>query len=763
MDKIDKKSKELLKKNKITKKNIKRRTTRQFFVFAFFSVILIYFLLRITYIYAVYGDEYSQRTIRQQVYGRRSHVDRIIRPNRGTILDRNGHILATSNTVYNVFLDVRLLAQARENQIAHTIQGLYDVLNIEPSRILSYIEINPETERPNRDTHFLILEREVDTLIEQRLRSLSLLHVHSEEDTQRFYPTNNISANIIGFLSGDYNHWGLEGRYNDYLIGIEGRRVRMFNEFGSAVTNHFSPITGNTLVTTLDYRLMEMAGRISEEYGNRYNANIAQVLIMDPNTGEILAMSQYPTFNNNYPTNFSYINSEILRNRFPNLSVQEATNELFGVWTNRAISYSFEPGSIFKPIVHSAALEEGLTYLGEEFFCPGYMIVAGQRISCWIIGGHGIINLEQSMAASCNVVSMILGARLGRDTMYNYLRDFGVGRTTGIDLNGEASAFALTYSRNQLNPVEIATTSFGQGFNMTAIQSMVAFSSIINGGDIVVPYIVSQILDGDNIVIQNTKTIRRNVISREVSEIWRNSMVGTIDWYRGTGTGARISGHLIGGKTGTAQQSDRVSGEYVFSFLGYLPADSPRYLVMVSLDRPNFPNEGSGPIQQMLRDVIEELIFIIGIRPHAEENIINSQNETYIIMPNFVGRTFLDAFTYFRENGVSVDPIGNGTIIANQYPEHGNIVMYSDTIRLYLSENGDNEYIIPDFLGMTINEARVILDSLVQEYIIVPVGFNENNINNSIDINSNYIVITQYPGAGSFANEDSTIILMVSN
>lgn len=700
-------------------KFIKKRNRKQKFLFSFFMIVMIGLFLRTAYIYVTYGHEYQQIAIRQQVYGRRRHVDRTINPNRGSIVDRNGQVLAISHTVYNIFADIRRLSQASEREVERTLEALYEVLGIDKNRMLEYIEINPQTNRPNRDTYFLILERQVPPLTESSLREHNLLHIHSEEDTLRVYPSGETVSSIIGFLSGDNNHWGLENSYNHFLTGTPGREVRMFNENGVVATNEFRPLTGYTLVTTLDLRLMQTAMEIAQVYGSNYHANTAQVLIMNPNTGEILAMAQYPSFNSNAPFNLNYINSERVREEIYETEENLRLNRLFGVWANLAISHSFEPGSIFKPMVHAAALEEGLTYPGQLFFCPGFHYVAGYYMPCWNEFGCGTLTLEQSMSISCNIVSMVLAERLGRDRLYTYMRDFGVGQTTGIDLSGEASVMALTYSRQQLNPVEIATSSFGQGFNMTSLQTITAFSAVINGGNVLIPYLVSQVTNGDNIVTQNTPTVRRNVISLETSQFWRDSMVGTLEWYRGTGRIATIDGYRIGGKTGTAQQGERIEGgDLVFSFIGYLPANDPQYVVMVTLDRPQSPNAGTASVSRMLRDVMEAIILQRGVRPYGAENLPQSP---LVNVEDYTGLYLIEVATRLQEKGLSFSTVGSGGRVVNQQPLQGSTVARGTQILLYLSDEGYQGALVqvPDLNGMEVQLAIEILQALNLSYNVL--------------------------------------------
>ncbi|MCL1995416.1 MAG: penicillin-binding transpeptidase domain-containing protein [Defluviitaleaceae bacterium] len=745
-------------KNRKSKKNnpVIKRNRKQRLVLIGFILFMMFLFFETTRIYITYGEEYRQLAMRQQVYGRR-HVDRTVNPNRGSIVDRNGQVLAVSHTVYNIFIDVILLAQATENEVERTLETLYDVLDIPKERIQEYISIEPQTGQPNRNTHFLVVARQVSPLNEALIRNTGLRHVHSEEDTLRTYPAGDIIGPIVGFLSGDGNHWGLERTYDTFLTGRPGREVRMFNETGIVTTNEFRPVTGYTLVTTLDLQLMTRAKDIAQEFGSRYNANTAQVVIMNPNTGEILAMAQYPSFNNNDPFNLNYITSPRLREEIYYMSDQERINTLFGLWANSAISHSFEPGSIFKPITSAIALEERVTFPGEMFFCPGYFMVLGERIPCWNEWGQGQISLEEAMAASCNVVSMILAERLGRNTFYNYLREFGVGQTTGIDVSGEASFLALTYSLHQLNPVEMATSSMGQGFNMTAIQAITAFSAIINGGNIMIPHVVSQVTDGETIVQQTTPTIRRNVISQGTSDLWRNTMVQTLESQRGTGRGAHIPGYLIGGKTGTAQQGIRELGEHVYSFVGFLPADNPQYVALVTIDRPDETWPGSSSVQAMLRAVLEEIITQRGILPYTIEQ--GTVISPMVVIEDYVGLSFLETVRRLSEKDLIFRPISSGGTVIGQQPLAGSTVARGTTVILYLSDEyyEGSLVMVPSLAGMTIELATETLQTIGLNYMISQINTDQEQEEGA------GTVISQVPQPGLRIPLGTEILLIVGS
>ena len=721
-----------------------RRVKKQAFLIAVFMLGLVGLVGKMSYIYVVNGEDFESQAIRQQVFSntRSPHVDRVINPNRGSILDRNGQVMAHSHTVYNIFIDVRRLAELKAatdtrsaNEMEAVLDAIEELLDIPRADILEFMAINPETGKPNRDTHFLIIKRGVSAVTETQLRNLNLRHVHSEEDTVRSYPAGNIAGNIIGFLSGDGNHWGMEGSLNHWLTGTPGREVRMFDETGTVTTNEFRPITGYTVVTTLDMPMQQAAVEIARDYGEQSDANTAQVLVMNPNTGEVLAMAQYPNFDNNEPFNIELINSTRYREELEAASEAERVNTLFRLWSTTAVSKTFEPGSTFKAIIGSAALEEGLTYPGEQFFCPGFHEVGGRRINCWTWNlrrtGHGVISLEDAMAESCNVVFMILGQRLGRDKVYEYARDFGVGAPTGVDIAGEpsqASFNTVTYSRNQLNPVELATTSMGQGFNITSIQMLTAFSTVINGGYLVTPHLISGVFNEDEVIMQNTGAVRRNILSHETSDFWRSAMVRTVESETATGRMAYIEGFKIGGKTGTAEQGVRAIGtgeeELTYSMIGYLPADEPQYIVMVVVDRPRI--EVASVSSLMLRDVMEAIIRQRAVMPYTAEL---TPRTIMVTVEDYTDTNVLDSIRRITEKGLVAESVGTGNIVTHQLPLEGSVVSPGTRVMLYLAdeESSSEQVTVPDVTGLSLLHARETLSALELEARVMQRNPDESN------------------------------------
>ncbi|MCL1924607.1 MAG: penicillin-binding transpeptidase domain-containing protein [Defluviitaleaceae bacterium] len=747
-----------------------KRTRKQRFLLIGFLIAFIGLFSRTLYIYIVYGDEYYRRAIRQQALHR--NVDQFITPNRGNIMDRNGQLLAIGSSVYNVIIDVRLIHDSvhgtrvnDRNRANSALEALNYHLDLEAGRLESYFEISREygTEsygRPARDTNFLILERGISPILAQNFIN-HFPFIVLEEDTSRTYPRGYLAANVIGFLSGDGNHWGLEGYYNTALSGTPGRRIRQFTEHGIAQTNEFLPVNGKTLLTTLDAALQERLLEIVTRYSSKYEVRRGMIIVTNPHTGEIVSMVQYPSFNNAAPTYIGDVTSPRMRDRLRTIEGEQRTGEFFRIWANSNINHSFEPGSIFKPLIAAAALEEGLININSHFYCPGFIDIGGQRIHCWIFAHgstHGDISLSDAMAVSCNVAAIMIGNLLGRDRFYDWVRDFGVGQLTGVDLVGEASVLSLTYTRDELNPVELATSSIGQGFNMTPIQALNSFNAIINGGYLMRPFIVSGIVDqAGNIISENEPAVLRNILSSSTSDFWREEMERTVSWQRATGTTARVEGVSVGGKTGTGQQHTRGSFQYSNSFITYLPVENPRYSVIVTLYIPEFNGGPSrlpaGIIGHMAREVMEQIVLIRGVHTTVSVPFQDSA-----ILEDYVGLSSVAAVNKIIEKGLIPDVSGRGTVVTSQHPAEGISLPIGTRVFLFLEEADEYEneeeqsYFVPNLLGLDVYTASYMLLGLGFNYSVFYVHENEN---------LQGIITAQMPLENSRVGEGTSVSIIV--
>ncbi|MEA4972168.1 MAG: penicillin-binding transpeptidase domain-containing protein [Candidatus Metalachnospira sp.] len=689
-----------MKKNK-SKQNIRIR--RQWLILFAMSAIMVVLMARIAYIKVVHGEEYEDAAKNQQT----DDYDNVIVANRGSIVDRNNQAFAVSTRVYDLALDVRVLVQYDDAEIEKTLNGLagLDFLSLDYSTIKAYT-VKDENGNPAADTHWKVLAKKITREQKEQIEALGLKGVVFGADTKRSYPLGTVAADVVGFIRGD-SSWGLESEYNTVLSGVNGREFKTYDGNSSAIVQTVEAQDGSTVVTTLDYTIQQYAEQAVAQAIKDYSPNHAAVLVMNPNTGEVYAMADSPTFDPNDPSNPKAVNtSEAFAQEWDAKSEEDQYSYLLDSWKNFNISYTFEPGSIFKPMVVAAALEEGAVTKNDTFYCSGQKTVYDRVINCWQKSGHGSETLQQVLSNSCNVAMMDIGQKLGTELFYKYQRDFGFGEKTGIDLPGEASASTLLYAEDAIGPVDLATMSFGQSFNCTAIQVLSAFSSVINGGDLMQPYIVSKIVNSNGDVTYEKKpTLIRKVISEDTSDTVRKYLQAVID--TGTGSKAKIEGYAIGGKTGTAQQAIRANEEYTVTFVGFLPVDNPQIIAIAIIDKPSVYTEGSASAAPMLKGLLENIIKYMGIqKTEAVTAASNAENST-VVLDDLTQYTTNEAISYLSLKGLNYQVVGEGSKVTSSAPHAGTEVQEGATVILYVTKapGEDNTVQVPSVLGRNYDEA----------------------------------------------------------
>ena len=564
--------------------------------------------------------------------------------------------------------------------------------------LAEYIKIDPVTNKPVMDTSWKILAKQQSRELKEGLEELGIKGVIFQKDTKRRYVSNEIAAHVIGFIRDSM--WGIEKSYNEDMSGVSGRSFITYDRANGAIAQEIAAQDGNTVVTTLDYTIQVFAEECAKHIMEEYKPENATTIVMNPNTGEILAMATVPTFDLNEPSTPLKVEEEVFSAMWDEMGVDERYEYLNGVWKNFNISSTFEPGSIFKPIIVAAALEEGIISNSNTYYCSGKKEVADRSISCHLRSGHGTLDVEGVLAYSCNVGMMEIGAKLGADKIYKYLKDFGVGSLTEIDLPGEVSARSLMYTPKEMGPVEVATVSFGQGFNTTALQSLNAMATTINGGNYMKPYVVSQIVDRNgNIVKENKPTLVRKVISQETSDIIRRDLVATVEV--GTGKRAKIPGYTWGGKTGTAEQGNRKENKYAVSFIGYVPAENPQYIAITLMYKPESYADGVTTVGPATKELLEKIIKYAGIEPSYEVEPGSIKRDSKVLVDAYAGLPLFDVLTELEYKNLTYTIVGKGNLVVNQVP-HGNTEVLEGTqITLYV-EKGEDEtgtVIIPDVRG----------------------------------------------------------------
>ncbi len=610
-------------------------------VFALIVLALLGVSVRLAYINKTSGDKYTKKVLAQQDTNSTTLPYR-----RGDILDRNGTILATSEKVYNLILDPKVLWQNQDKEDAEkdcvepTIKALVQYFELDESELRTTLS-------EKKDSSYVILRKQLSkdeiadfkAAQEDKETENKIKGVWFEDSYIRRYPYNSLACHVIGYtVTGNQGQTGIEEEYSDTLNGINGRSYKYLNEDLEQSTSVKKAVDGNTVVSTIDATLQGIAekyiGKFIEDYTNKSVEGPAAknigVLMMNPQTGEILAMAGDVDFDLNNPQDLVG-NGYLTQEQVDAMSEEEQLDAKNQMWRNFCISDGYEPGSTVKPMTVAAALELGLVNDSTTFLCDGgQVIVQGQpKIKCAKKTGHGIISLEGSLMFSCNDALMQMGAMIGYDNFLKYQQIFNFGLKTNIDLPGETNNASTVFTKDTMGPVELATSSFGQGFNTSMIQVASAFSSVINGGYYYQPHVVKKILNAEGGTVETVNPVLvRQTISNKTSSMIRqylyHTMYGTADANGNNPTGkkGRVAGYTMGGKTGTAQKVPRSARKYLVSFIGFAPADNPQVVCYVVVDEPNADSPttqaSSAFAQEIFKNIMKEAMPYLNIPRNAE-------------------------------------------------------------------------------------------------------------------------------------------------
>lgn len=680
-----------------------------FILFAFFAAFALMFG-RVLYMKVVHGAEYEAAAKNQQI----NRYDITIPPNRGSILDRNNQVLAISTTVYNVALDSLQLAEVAElspEEQEKTLTTLCEYFpELDYNTLKQYVTINPETGELYMNNHWKYLVKGIERSVKEELEAMNLKGVYFEKSSQRSYPLNSSACHLVGFTRGDAQ-WGLEGYYNSYMEGTPGRSFILYNGADSVVHQDYDAKDGDTIITTIDYNIQKIAEEVVAETAAEWSAKNVAAMVMDPYTGEIYAMAESHSFDLNNPNEIPEWETDTkYTENWDQLSSEEQLEYLNTMWKNFCVSDTYEPGSIFKPMLVAAALEEGVITPNSSFQCNGYTDIGGYRIKCHLVSGHGNINVEQIMAQSCNMGVIQIANLLGADKFYEYQREFGFGDYTGIDLPGEAAG--QLHSKESIGPTELATMSFGQTFNCTSIQVIAAFSSLINGGNLVKPHVVSQIVDADgNVVLENDTEVVRRVISEKTSAYMRTALKATVE--NGLAKKLQIDGYSIGCKTGTAEQGSRTNDDlWALSNMSYFPAENPKYIVFTVINQPSDYVEGVQTPTPMTKKLIEGIIKYDNLEPTqpVEDEANLSQNKT-VTVADYTDSVIFDVIGDLDGKELTYKVVGNGNTVVNQVPKGGTTVDVGSEVILYVqrSEEDTGTVSVPNVVGKNYEQAETTL------------------------------------------------------
>lgn len=590
------------------------------------------------------GEQYKKQVLSQQRYDSTT-----IPYKRGTILDANGSVLATSEKVYNVILDSVAISE-KEEYLEPTLSALQREFGIDTASIRDYIEKNKETSRYHVLAKRLSYSEISDFLDMQNEEGSQIKGIWFDEEYKRVYPGNSLACDVIGFTTADNRgNYGLEEYYNDVLSGIPGREYGYLNDDSDLERKTIAAEDGNSLVTTIDANIQSIVEKyllkFNEEYKDKFHpgngAENVGCIIMKVDSGEILAMANYPNFDLNDTRNTDALMGMPLLDEKGNKTGEYLTEEnmdvlddeemlyqhLDALWKNYCISSTYEPGSVAKPFTVAAGVESGKITGTETYNCEGSLEIGGWPIRCHNRYGDGLLTVQEGIERSCNVVMMKIGQAMGTDTFVKFQHIFNFGLKTNIDLQGEARTASLIYTKDTMGSTEMATNTFGQSFNVTMIQMITGFCSLINGGYYYEPHMVSKIVSPSGATVQNIEPrVLKQTISEDTSDIIREYCNTVVTGEHGTGKTARPAGYMIGGKTGTAETLPRKNGQYVVSFMGYAPADDPQIAIYVVVDRPNVQYQDDAKFAtRIVRGILTEVLPYMGI--FMTEELSDSERE----------------------------------------------------------------------------------------------------------------------------------------
>lgn len=590
------------------------------------------------------GEQYKKQVLSQQRYDSTT-----IPYKRGTILDANGSVLATSEKVYNVILDSVAISE-KEEYLEPTLSALQREFGIDTASIRDYIEKNKETSRYHVLAKRLSYSEISDFLDMQNEEGSQIKGIWFDEEYKRVYPGNSLACDVIGFTTADNRgNYGLEEYYNDVLSGIPGREYGYLNDDSDLERKTIAAEDGNSLVTTIDANIQSIVEKyllkFNEEYKDNFHpgngAENVGCIIMKVDSGEILAMANYPNFDLNDTRNTDTLMGMPLLDEKGNKTGEYLTEEnmdvlddeemlyqhLDALWKNYCISSTYEPGSVAKPFTVAAGVESGKITGTETYNCEGSLEIGGWPIRCHNRYGDGLLTVQEGIERSCNVVMMKVGQAMGTDTFVKFQHIFNFGLKTNIDLQGEARTASLIYTKDTMGSTEMATNTFGQSFNVTMIQMITGFCSLINGGYYYEPHMVSKIVSPSGATVQNIEPrVLKQTISEDTSDMIREYCNTVVTGEHGTGKTARPAGYMIGGKTGTAETLPRKNGQYVVSFMGYAPADDPQIAIYVVVDRPNVQYQDDAKFAtRIVRGILTEVLPYMGI--FMTEELSDSERE----------------------------------------------------------------------------------------------------------------------------------------
>jgi len=742
---------------------VSKGSARAVVIIAFCAVVVI--VARLFYLSVFKFDEYQKKVIDQLL------TEDKVSAARGYIYDANMNVLASNYTVYDISVSPSKIAKLVGNEKISDVWNSYypgvtssDISGIIASFLAETLEIEKDgiiSKLGKTQSLYASIEKGVDNEKADKIREfIDKLDLSDEifvnAASRRYYPYGNLASHTLGFAGTDNKGlYGIEYYYDDVLSGTDGKYIIARDAYGNEMPfeyeSYVEAVNGYSLVSTIDMRVQAVLEKYIKEASETFGTtNGVSGIVMDINTGGILAMASYPDYDLNDPFTLSEYYQKILDESGYEKGSDDYSSKLvnlrYDMWKNKAVNTVYMPGSTFKIITVSMSLEEKLAQLTESFNCRGYHMVPGYNkpIKCHVTYGHGTLTLRQGLQKSCNPVMMTLAERIGPDTFYEYFKNYGYLEKTGIDLPGEQTG--VFYSKNNFGPVDLACASFGQNFGISMLQHIVAISAAVNGGNLVVPHVIDKIIDENGNVIKNIEsTVKRQIVSKETSEAICDILAEAAANAQSS-TNAYVPGYRVATKTGTTEKTDKrdESGNATLrigSCVTFAPADDPQYIILIVNDEPRTGSQwGSVNAAPYAGMVLEEILPLLGVEPVYTEDELK---ELTVTVGNYVGRTRASAEKLIASLGCEVEIIGEGEKVTAQAPAKGaSFTKGSGKITLYLgSEPDTNEYTVPNVVGMNLTSAN---------QLIINSGFNVKisgvkNYGLGIELS----VIAQSPAAGT--------------
>lgn len=661
---------------------------------------------RVFYLTIVRGEELSEKAETQQL------KDTEITAMRGTIYDSNGNVLAQSASVWNVFIDPLNIKDKQRDLIVDEFANLFGYDADEKKEFY---------DKTTHQNHYELVEKKVENNIKEKLSKFVSKNelggcIGTEQTTKRYYPYGTLASSVIGFTGADDQGLsGIEAYYDEQLTGTNGRIITAKDAKSNNIANDYetsiAATDGDSIVLTINQTIQYYLEKGLRETMNEYQAKGAYGVVMNCNTGAVLAMSSLPDYDCNEPYKLTYSkDKKVIKKLSDKTAKQEAESAAVqNQWRNFTVSDTYVPGSVFKTFVASAALEENVVNLNTTYNCTGSIQVDKYKMKCHYHPGHGTQTLTQGLENSCNPFFITIGQKLGVHNYFKYFDAFGFTQKTNIDLPGEASP--QYYKEDQYGIVELSSASFGQTNSLTPIQVCTGLCAIANGGKLLQPYLVSSIVDANGKTVKKTETKEiRQVISADTSEKVRKMMKSVVD--NGTGKNGYVAGYSVGGKTGTSTKlGESKNGEgdkYIVSFGAIAPSDDPEIAMLIIVDESNQDLGGGALCAPIAAQVTQEAMNVLGIEPKYNDSEMKDLSKQ---TPNVVGKSLDEAKKTLEENNLNYVVVGDDSTVTRQCPSGADTIPNGGTVYLYTDDSEKQTVNVPNFNGLTVNEAKDLASS----------------------------------------------------